>query len=109
MDEKKPSKFPLPEAIQLAKLAAILRPEFQAADAAGSSEGTGELRRLAALHRELAPQRTYFLSCRDAAKADSALNKDSANTINCALDRFGVIKLLHVGDSRPGGNALEFR
>ena len=69
-------------------------------------------RRLAALHRELARQSandTYFLSCRDAAKAHPSLNKDSANTINRALDRLGVIKLLHVGDSRPGGNASEFR
>jgi len=69
-------------------------------------------RRLAALHRELAQQSangTYFLSCRDAAKAHPALNKDSANTINRALNRLGVIKLVHVGDARPGGNASEFR
>ena len=69
-------------------------------------------RRLAALHRELARQSAngmYFLGCRDAAKAHPALNKDLANTINRALDRLGVIKLLHVGDSRPGGNASEFR
>ena len=38
-----------------------------------------------------------------------ALNKDSANTINRALDRLGVIKLLRVGNARPGGNASEFR
>jgi hypothetical protein len=69
-------------------------------------------RRLAALHRGLAQQAangTYFLSCRDAAKAHPALNKDSASTINRALDRLGVIKLLRVGDPRPGGDASEFR
>jgi hypothetical protein len=69
-------------------------------------------RRLAALHRELARQSAngmYFLGCRDAAKAHPALNKDLVNTINRALDRLGVIKLLHVGDARPGGNASEFR
>jgi hypothetical protein len=71
-----------------------------------------EWRMLAALHRELARQSangTYFLSCRDAARAHPSLNKDSANRINRALDRLGLIKLLRVGDARPGGNASEFR
>ena len=78
----------------------------------GMAEAPESWRRLAALHRELARQSangTYFLSCRDAAKAHPSLNKDSANTINRALDRLGVIKLLRVGDARPGGNASEFR
>ena len=78
----------------------------------GMTDAAESWRRLAALHRELARQSangTYFLSCRDAARAHSSLNKDSANTINRALDRLGVIKILHVGDSRPGGNASEFR
>ena len=69
-------------------------------------------RRLAALHRELARQSangTYFLSCRDAAKAHPGLNKDSANTINHALIRLGVIEPVRVGDARPGGKASEFR
>jgi hypothetical protein len=78
----------------------------------GIAQAPESWRRLAALHRELARQSangTYFLSCRDAAKAHPALNKDLANTINRALDRLGVIKLLHVGDSRPGGDASEYR
>ena len=69
-------------------------------------------RRLAALHRELARQSangTYFLSCRDAAKAHPSLNKDSALSINAALVRLGVIELVHIGDARPGGKASEFR
>jgi hypothetical protein len=69
-------------------------------------------RRLAALHRELARQSsngTYFLSCRDAAKADPGLNKDSALTVNRALEQLGVIKCERVGDPRPGGKASEFR
>lgn len=69
-------------------------------------------RRLAALHRELARQsanETYFLSCRDAAKAHQDLNKDSALTINGALARLGVIKCERIGDPRPGGKASEFR
>jgi len=78
----------------------------------GIADAPESWRRLAALHYQLARQSangTYFLSCRDAAKAKPALNKDSANTINRALDRLGVINLLHVGDPRPGGNASEFR
>jgi hypothetical protein len=69
-------------------------------------------RRLAALHRELARQsanRTYFLSCRDAAKAHPTLNKDSANNISRALNQLGVIKLVRIGTARLGGNASEFR
>jgi hypothetical protein len=68
-------------------------------------------RKLLALHREFRQSSTgtYFLSCRDAAKAHPDLNKDSANTINRALDRLGVIRLLRVGDARPNGNASEFR
>jgi len=71
-------------------------------------------RRLAALHRELARQSangTYFLGCRDAARAHPSLNKDSANNIHNVLSQseFGVISLVRVGDSRPGGNASEFR
>jgi hypothetical protein len=78
----------------------------------GMRDAPESWRSLAALHRELARQSAngiYFLSCRDAAKAHPSLNKDSANTINLALDRLGVIKLLRVGNARPGGNASEFR
>jgi len=71
-------------------------------------------RRLAALHRQLARQSangTYFLSCRDAAKAHLSLNKDSANNIQSVFSQpeFGVVSLVRVGDSHPGGNASEFR
>ena len=69
-------------------------------------------RRIAALHRELARQSangTYFLSCRGAARVHQDLNKDSAASINLALDRLGVVKLERIGDARPGGKASEFR
>ena len=78
----------------------------------GIAEAPESWRRLAALHRELARQSangTYFLSCRDAAKAHPVLNKDLANNINRALDRLGVIKIRARWRSRPGGNASEFR
>ena len=77
----------------------------------GLPEAHESWRRVAALHRELARQSangTYFLGCRDAAKTHPSLNKDSANTINHALDRLDVIKLVRVGNARPGGNASEF-
>ena len=67
---------------------------------------------IAALHRELArlsANGTYFLGCRDTAKAHHSLNKDSANTINGALEQLGVISLVRTGEVRPGGNASEFR
>jgi hypothetical protein len=76
------------------------------------AEAPESWRRLAALHREMARQSangTYFLSCRDAAKSHQGLNKDSALTINRALDRLSVIKCERVGDPRPGGKASEFR
>jgi hypothetical protein len=69
-------------------------------------------RRLAALHRELARQSangSYFLGCRDAAKGSPGLIHQTAYNINLALDRVGVIKIVRVGDARPGGNASEFR
>jgi len=78
----------------------------------GLAEAVESWRRLAALHRQLAHQSangTYFLSCRDAAKAHQGLNKDSANTINHALIQLGVIDPVRIGDARPGGKASEFR
>jgi hypothetical protein len=69
--------------------------------------------RVVALHRELARQSangTYFLSCRDAAKAHHCLNKDSACNINQALvSRLGVIEVVRVGNPCPGGKASQFR
>jgi len=78
----------------------------------GLAEAVESWRRLAALHRQLAHQSangTYFLSCRNAAKAHHGLNKDSANTINHALIQLGVIDPVRIGDARPGGKASEFR
>jgi hypothetical protein len=69
-------------------------------------------RRVAALHRELfrlCRGNTYFLSCRHGAKAHSGLSYQAVSDINHALERFGVIKLVRVGDQRPNGKASEFR
>ena len=78
----------------------------------GIAQAPESWRRLAALHRELTRQSangTYFLSCRDAAKAHSSLNKDTANTINHALAQLGVITPVRLGERRLGGKASEFR
>jgi hypothetical protein len=78
----------------------------------GRPDAPENWRSIAALHRELAhqsPSGTYFLSCRDAAKAHQSLNKDSALNINHALARLGVIEFVRVGDAHPGGKASEFR
>jgi hypothetical protein len=72
----------------------------------------GRRRHLAALHCGLARQSangTYFLSCRNAAKAHPSLNKDSANKITRGLVQLGMISLERVGGQRPGANASEFR
>jgi hypothetical protein len=69
-------------------------------------------RKIAALHRELsrlAGGKTYFLSCRDTAKASPGLSYQQACDINRALERLGVIKIVRAGDSRPGGKASQFR
>ena len=76
-------------------------------------DSPGGWRALAAFHRELARHSangTYFLSCRDAAKAHFSLNKDSAYKVGLALEGLGVVKIVRVGDSRPvAGKASEFR
>jgi len=69
-------------------------------------------RRVAALHREmwrLTGGNTYFLSCRDAAKAVPGLSHQAACDINRALERLGVIMIVRVGDLRPNGKASQFR
>jgi hypothetical protein len=69
-------------------------------------------RRVAALHREmsrLCEGKTYFLSCRDTAKAFPGLSKSGAANINRALARLGVIEIVRVGDVRPAGKASKFR
>jgi len=78
----------------------------------GMADAPESWRRVAALHREMGRQSVngiYFLGCRDCAKADPGLNKDSANNINRALARLGVIELVKVGDSHPRGKASEYR
>jgi CHC2 zinc finger len=69
-------------------------------------------RRLAALHRELARRcggKPHFLSCRDAAKVFPGLCHQTAYNINLNLAHFGIIAILRVGDSRPGGRASQYR
>jgi hypothetical protein len=78
----------------------------------GRADAPESWRSVAALHRELArqsPSGTYFLSCRDAAKAHPSLNKDSANNINRALAQLGVIEIVRIGAAHRGRNASEFR
>jgi len=79
---------------------------------AGLPNASEAMRRVAGLHREisrLTGGNTYFLGCRDAAKACPGLTYQKANQINRALDRLGVIKIVRVGDERPNGKATEFR
>jgi CHC2 zinc finger len=70
-------------------------------------------RRIAALHRDLSRRSangTYFVTCRDTAKAFPGLSHQTAYNINLALAQLGVIKIVHRGDARPnGGRASEFR
>jgi hypothetical protein len=78
----------------------------------GIPEPSESWRKIAALHRELsrlAGSKTYFLSCRDTAKASPGLSYQQACDINRALERLGVIKIVRAGDSRPGGKASQFR
>jgi hypothetical protein len=78
----------------------------------GIPEAPESWRRLASLHRELSRLsggKTYFLTCRDAAKACHGLSHQTAYNINLALARLGVIKIVRAGDSRPGGKASRFR
>jgi len=94
--------------IALARISTSPLPEIP-----GIANAPESWRKVAALHRELARQSangTYFLSCRDAARAHHCLNKDSACNINHALaSRLGVIEFVRVGEARPGGKASEFR
>jgi hypothetical protein len=73
------------------------------------------LRRIAALNRELSrlstnKKKTYFLSCRDAAKAFPGLSHQAASDINRALERLGMIKIVRKGKAGlNSGKATEFR
>ena len=80
----------------------------------GMPNAPENLRRIAALHRELSRRSTrkdkgYFLSCRDAAKAHPGLSKSEAAIINNALVQLGVIEIVRPGEQIPGGDASEFR
>jgi hypothetical protein len=72
-------------------------------------------RRVAALHCELSERtggKTYFLTCRDAAKASRGLSHQTAYNINLALalPQLGVIKILSKGKASPNSRkAAEFR
>jgi hypothetical protein len=70
------------------------------------------LRRIAALHRELwrlCGGKTYFLTCRDTAKAVPGLSHQAAWNVNLALAQLGVVQVVRAGDPRPGGKASQFR
>jgi CHC2 zinc finger len=78
----------------------------------GIPDAPEKLRRVAALHRELSRLcggKTYFLTCRDAAKAYPALTHQAAWNINGALAQLGVIEVVRPGDARLGGRASQFR
>src|SRR5262249_53443712 len=78
----------------------------------GVPDAPEKLRRVAALHRELSRLcggKTYFLTCRDTAKAVPGLKHQTAYNINLALAQLGVIEVVRAGDPRPGGRASQFR
>jgi hypothetical protein len=78
----------------------------------GMSHASEPWRRVVALHCELSRRsgtNTYFLSCRDAAKAFPGMSCQAACDINRALERLGAIKIVRIGDPRPNGKASEFR
>ena len=78
----------------------------------GMPDAPESWRRVGALHPELSRLsggKTYFLSCRDAAKASPGLSHQTACNINVILAQRGVIKIVRVGDARPNGKASEFQ
>ena len=99
------------EALKKALAKVFSLPSCDLPEIPGMPDAPVSWRRVLALHRELARHSangTYFLSCRDTAKVDRSLNKDSANVINAALDSIGAIKLIQIGESKPGGDASIF-
>ena len=81
-------------------------------DIPGMPDAPESWRRVAPLHRELSRRtggKTYFLSCRDTAKAFHGLSYQAAPDINRVLERCRVIEIVRVGDQRPNGKASEFR
>jgi hypothetical protein len=79
----------------------------------GMPEAPESWRRVAGLHCELSRRsdgKTYFLSCRDAAKVYDGLSHQAAYTITLALARLGVIKIVCKGKAGSNsGEAAEFR
>jgi hypothetical protein len=69
-------------------------------------------RRIAALHREVSRRsanKTYFLSCRDTAKALPGLRHQTAYNINLSLAQLAVIEIVRIGEAHPNGKASKFR
>jgi hypothetical protein len=78
----------------------------------GEADPPKSWRRIVALHREVSRRvggGTYFLSCRDTAKAVPGLSHQTAYYINLVLAQLGAIEIVRVGDARPNGRASEFR
>jgi len=78
----------------------------------GIPNASERLRRIAALHRELSRLcggKTYFLTCRDTAKAVPGLSHQAAWNVNLALAQLGVVRVVRAGDPRPGGKASQYR
>ena len=74
----------------------------------GIPDAPENLRRVAALHRELSRLcggKKYFLTCRGAAKVSPGLSHQKAYNINLALAQLGVIEVVRAGDPHPGGTA----
>jgi hypothetical protein len=77
----------------------------------GVADAPERWRRVVALHREMSRRcanKTYFLSCRDTAKAFPGLSHQTAYNINLALARLGVIEIVRNGDAHPNGKASKF-
>jgi hypothetical protein len=78
----------------------------------GIPDAAESWRRVAALHCEMSRRcggNTYFLSCRDTAKAHPRLSHQTAYNINLALAQLGMIEIVQIGDARPNGKASKFR
>jgi hypothetical protein len=92
---------------EVSKLSVSKLPEIP-----GMADAPESWRRISALHHELSRRcanKTYFLSCRDAAKVYQGLSKSAAADVNRALDRLGVITIVRIGDRRLNGKASKFR